>query len=117
METTICTQLGILTNLIKVPFVGNLANRLVNRYTASGIIVLIMQLETMDIMPKGISKQIDGLPINEIAIWLTLAVGIWLIWHFPKPKSKLDKIKLQIELTKAELELEQVKKELEKCKE
>lgn len=94
----------------------SLFNRLVNRYTAHGIIIVVMQLESLGVLPSGTSQSVDGLPTNQIAIWLTVGVGIYFVFHAPKFKSKLERKKNELEILKTELDLMQVKKEIEQEK-
>lgn len=105
---------SVITSLfVKVPFLNNLVGRLINRYTAHGIIIIVMQLESMGFLPSGVTNAVDGLPTNQLIGWLLLAMGIYFICHMPKFKSKLERKQYELDMLKVELEIKQLKEELE----
>ena len=104
--------MNLISKILQLAFVKTLVSRLINRYTSSGIIIVLMQLEQLGVIAKGTSEQVNGLPSGQIAIWLSIGVGVWLIWHIPGHihiKNKLERVKYDIELAKAEEELRELK--------
>lgn len=60
--------------------VGRLTNRLVNRFTAGGAVLIVTQLVHLKILPKGSVAAVDGLSNSQLVPWLIIAVGIWLVF-------------------------------------
>lgn len=108
--------MGFITIIMKSVLGTSVINRLVNRYTAHGIIIVVMQLESLGVLPTGATQSVDGLPTNQIAIWLTVGIGIYFVFHAPKFKSKLERKQNELDLLRAELELIQTKKAIEQEK-
>lgn len=98
-------MLNIFTLFLKNPFCTNLANRLVNRFTAHGITILLLQLENMGILGAGTTEKIDGLPNISIIGWVVISLGAYFVWH-AHPRSKLEKIQEKIDIYRAKRELQ-----------
>lgn len=62
---------------------NHLANRLLNRFTAHGIIIILLQLQALGIIPENTAKAVDGLPVQDILGWLVVATDIYFILHRP----------------------------------
>lgn len=99
----------LVQGLLKVPFVNNLLTRLVNRWTAHGVGMVILQLQVMGILPQGTAQLVDGLPAGELAPYLVIAIGIYFIGKMP---SKADRLKKKIEIAKLKKELKEVENDL-----
>lgn len=103
--------LPLLLSIIKLPFLSTLGSRLVNKYTGSGLILILSSLEMNGVLPEGISKSIDGLPTDKVLPYLIIAIGIWLVFHLPKRKTKIEKLQEELEILKIEKDIENIKKD------
>lgn len=69
----------------------------------------------LNVIPADILPKIEGLPTQSLAIYLSIAVGLWLVWHIPYNKlfkSELQKMSEQLALAKINLELSQINKQI-----
>lgn len=101
-------MLSLMINLLKLPWLDTLLNRLSNRFTAHGVIIILLQLEGMGVLPEGTAKAVDGLPVGTIISWSVISVGVYFIMHRPK-LTKLDKAKQELELLKVQQEINNLK--------
>lgn len=108
-------MLNILSNIFNALPLQTLFLRLANRYTGAGITLVLAELVKLNVIPDSVLPQIEGLPSSTLAVYLTIALGLWLIWHVPYNKlfkSQVQKMNEQVELAKLNLELSQINKQL-----
>ena len=96
-----------LFDLLNKPFISNLLNRFANRWTAHGVVILILQLEHMGILPQDAAQVIDGLSTEKILPWLVIAIGIYFIVKMP---SKTERANNRVEYLKAQIEIVKLEK-------
>lgn len=112
-------MLSILSNIFNALPLQTLFLRLTNRYTGAGITLVLAELVKLNVIPADVLPKIEGLPTQNLMIYLVIAVGIWLIWHIPFNKlykTELQKMNQQLEIAKVNLELLQVNKQIKELR-
>lgn len=104
----------ILTSFIKIPFINNLFNRLINKYTGSGIILILSVLGNLGVFPQDIVDKVDGIPANQLFLYLIIAVGIWLVYHMPKFKSKVKRLQEDVNILELKIKYKELTENLNK---
>lgn len=99
---------NIALGALKSPFLKRIANRLGNRFTAHGVVIILLQLENLGVLPSGSANAVDGLPDAQVFGWVVLAVGAYFVVK-RHPKSKLDAAKEELEIAKINQELKAIK--------
>lgn len=96
----------------------SLTNRLVNKYTTQGSLLLLYTLAQQGVIPLEAVKALEGVP--QMLPWILGALGVYLILKLPKAhrdnqedkrKHVLEMKKMCLEYKKADLEMAKVRNE------
>lgn len=79
-----------------------------------GLALIMSQLESLGILPKGSVELVSGIKLENIFIPIMLAIGVYLIFHIPVPKfkTKLQRKQEELDLLKIDIDILRAKKEL-----
>lgn len=92
-----------------LPVLNVLSSRLVNRWTSSYAILVVSGLSNLGILPESIVDKIEGLPPTQIITGCAIVLAIYTLFHLPKRRSKVEKLREEIEILKLEKELKDIK--------
>lgn len=104
----------LLKALLGNGFINNLLNRLTNRWTAHGVVMLALQLEALHVLPEGTAKSFDGMGPYSMLSWIVVCIAVFFI--FKKHDSRLEKTQMQTALLKEQLEQLKIQKNIQELK-
>ncbi len=109
----------IIKSLLKI-IPSSLTNRLANRYTTGGGLILLMVVEQAGILPQGATKALEGIP--NIEYWVLTAVALWLLlekspkaisFFYKSKQQELEEMIIKTKILEEELKQKGLQKELE----